>query len=275
MPVPTTASSASDIREAVHAKYAAIARGDEQGCCDPEAASCCSDADTAVTMIGEAYDTVDGYVADADLQLGCGVPTEHAGLAPGQTVVDLGSGAGLDAFVARRIVGDTGRVIGVDFVPEMVAKARANAEKLGVNNVQFVEGDIEDIPLDADTADVVLSNCVLNLVPDKACAFAEMYRILRSGGHFCVSDVVTDGALPDAVRRSAELHAGCVAGALEEDAYLALLEAAGFVDVDVPARRRIEIPDDALPADLSAVERAAFHDGGLWSLTVRGTKPRG
>mgnify|MGYP006429708827 CR=1 FL=1 len=270
----TVVDASSDIlRETVRAKYAALAREDADDCCGPP--SCCdAPADRAITnMIGDAYDDVDGYVGDADLQLGCGVPTEHAGLAAGQTVVDLGSGAGLDAFVARRIVGETGHVIGVDFAPEMVTKARANAEQLGADNVAFVEGDIEDIPLDADTADVVLSNCVLNLVPDKARAFAEMYRILRPGGHFCVSDVVSRGVLPDAIRRSAELYVGCVAGALEEDAYLGLLGTAGFSDVNVPARRRIQIPDDALPTDLSAAERAAFDDGGLWSLTVRGTKP--
>ncbi len=265
-------ASSDTLRETVRARYAALARGeaDDFGC-----SSCCdAPADGEVTnMIGDAYAGVEGYVAAADLHLGCGVPTEHAGLETGQTVVDLGSGAGLDAFVARRIVGETGRVIGVDFAPEMVAKARANAERLGVDNVAFVEGDIEDIPLDAGTADVVLSNCVLNLVPDKARAFVEMYRILRPGGHFCVSDIVSRGALPDAIRRSAELYAGCVAGALEEDAYLGLLDTAGFADVDVPARRRIEIPDDALPAELSTAERAAFDDGGLWSLTVRGTKP--
>ncbi len=267
-------ASPDALRKTVRDEYAALARGDADACCGPP--SCCdAPADGATTnMIGDAYDDVDGYVADADLQLGCGVPTEHARLAAGQTVVDLGSGAGLDAFVARRIVGETGRVIGVDFAPEMVAKARANAEQLGVDNVAFVEGDIENIPLDADTADVVLSNCVLNLVPDKARAFAEMYRILRPGGHFCVSDIVSRGALPDAIRRSAELYAGCVAGALEEDAYLGLLETAGFADVEVPARRRIEIPDDALPAELSAAERTAFDDGGLWSLTVRGVKRR-
>ena len=258
------------LRDAVRTKYAAIARDDDAG-----SGSCCdSSANDAVTdMIGDAYDTVDGYVADADLHLGCGVPTEHAGLAPGQTVVDLGSGAGLDAFVARRIVGDTGRVIGIDFAPEMIAKARANAENLGVENVQFVEGDIEDIPLDANTADVVLSNCVLNLVPDKTQAFAEIHRILQPGGHFCVSDIVAHGALPDAIRRSAELHAGCVAGALDEDEYLGLIDTAGFVDVEVPARRRIEIPDEALPADLSVSERAVFDEGGLWSVTVRAAKP--
>ncbi len=268
-------ASASERREAVRSKYTAIARGDEAGCCSPDASSGCGDADkdTTVNMIGEAYDSVDGYVADADLELGCGVPTDHAGLESGQTVVDLGSGAGLDAFVARRTVGASGRVIGVDFVPEMVEKARANADTLGVENVDFVEGDIEDLPLDDETADVVLSNCVLNLVPDKVQAFAEMYRVLRPGGHFCVSDIVSDGRLPEAVRRSAELYAGCVAGAIEEDEYRSLLDAVGFAEVEVVSRRRIDVPDEALPTTLSDADRAALDEGGLWSVTVRGRRP--
>jgi len=269
-------SSAREVREAVRAKYAAIARG-EEGCCEPDAGSCCGDAEdgASVNMIGEGYDTVEGYVADADLKLGCGVPTDHAGLEPGQTVVDLGSGAGLDAFVARRVVGESGRVIGVDFAPEMVEKARSNAQKLGVENVDFVEGDIEDLPLDAEIADVVLSNCVLNLVPDKERAFAEMQRVLRPGGHFCISDVVSDGTLPDAVRRSAELYAGCVAGAIEESEYLDLLDAVGFEEVEVPSRRRIDLPEEALPDTLTDADRAAMDEGGLWSVTVRGRRPAG
>ena len=269
-------SSPSDVREAVQAKYAAIARGEEEGCCETDASSsCCGEpADEApVNMIGEAYDTVEGYVADADLELGCGVPTDHAGLEPGQTVVDLGSGAGLDAFVSRRVVGETGRVVGVDFVPEMVEKARTNADKLGLENVEFVEGDIEDLPLDDETADVVLSNCVLNLVPDTVQAFAEMYRVLRPGGHFCVSDIVTDGPLPEAVRRSAELYAGCVAGAIDESEYRALLDAVGFEEVDAPSRRRIDLPEEALPGTLTDAERAAMDEGGLWSVTMRGRRP--
>jgi ubiquinone/menaquinone biosynthesis C-methylase UbiE len=257
------------LRDTVRSTYAAIARGDTAGC----GPSCCGSAGDVTDMIGDAYDTVDGYVAEADLHLGCGVPTEHAGLESGQTVVDLGSGAGLDAFVARRIVGDTGRVIGVDFAREMVAKATANTEQLGFDNVSFIEGDIEEIPLDAATADVVLSNCVLNLVPDKARAFAEIHRILQPGGHFTVSDIVSQGPLPDAIRRSAELHAGCVAGALGEVDYLAYITAAGFDDVVIHTRRRIKIPDEALPNDLSKADRAAFAKSGLISITVQGTKP--
>ncbi len=164
-------------------------------------------------------------------------------------------------------------VIGVDFAPEMVAKATTNAEQLGFDNVSFIEGDIEAIPLEAGTADVVLSNCVLNLVPDKARAFAEIHRILQPSGHFTVSDIVSQGPLPDAIRRSAELHAGCVAGALNEADYLAHITAAGFDDVDIHTRRRIEIPDEALPNDLSKTDRATFAESGLFSITVQGTKP--
>lgn len=261
-------TSNDEIRETVRAKYASLARENADGCCT----SCC-DSDSDVTnMIGDAYDTVEGYVADADLQLGCGVPTEHAGLESGQTVVDLGSGAGLDAFVARRIVGDTGRIIGVDFAPEMVAKARSNAEALGYDNVSFVEGDIEDLPLESAHADVVLSNCVLNLVPDKARAFAEMHRILRPGGHFTVSDIVSEGTLPDPIQRSAELYAGCVAGALEETDYLHKIASAGFADVEVLSRREIEIPEEALPAGVTSLANAAMGGARLWSITVRGVR---
>ena len=223
-------------------------------------------------MIGDAYDGVEGYVAEADLKLGCGLPVEHAGLAPGQTVLDLGSGAGLDAFIARREVGDTGHVLGVDFTPEMVEKARANAARLGFDNVQFEHGDIEALPFADGSVDVVVSNCVLNLVPDKPRAFAEMHRVLRPGGHFCISDVVSRGALPTAVRASAELYAGCVAGAIEQAAYLALLTGAGFERVEVVAERRIEVPEAALPP-LSDADRAALDAGGLYSVTARGVRP--
>lgn len=183
-------AQAHTLRTAVREKYAAVARGEVLSCCGP------SGETDEVNMIGDAYDGVEGYVPDADLGLGCGLPVEHAGLAEGQTVLDLGAGAGLDAFVARRIVGEGGLVLGVDFTPEMVEKARANAAKLGYANVRFEHGDIEALPLAEASVDVVISNCVLNLVPDKARAFAEMARVLRPGGHFCVSDVVTRGDLP-------------------------------------------------------------------------------
>ncbi len=267
----TVDSNAEELRSAVRRKYAAIAAGEKEGCCST-GSSCGCDSSAEISMVGDAYDSVEGYVETADLGLGCGIPTDHAGLEEGQTVVDLGSGAGLDAFVARRIVGERGRVIGVDFTPEMVTRARENAEKLGLTNVMFVEGEIEDLPLDSDSADVMLSNCVLNLVPEKERAFEEMYRVLRPAGHFCVSDIVSGGPLPDPIRRSAELYAGCVAGALNEKDYLEVILNAGFMDVKVHHRRRIEIPEHALPDDLSEADRTALAEGGLWSITVRGEK---
>lgn len=271
LPTPEAPTAPSLIKEQVREKYARVVTQGES-CCAP---SCCGDGGIEdLSMIGDAYDAIEGYVADADLGLGCGVPTEHAGLAEGQTVLDLGSGAGIDAFVARRIVGETGRVVGVDFTPEMVEKARRNAQALGYANVEFIEGEIEALPLGDATVDVVLSNCVLNLVPDKAQAFREVHRVLRPGGHFCISDVVARGVLPEAVRRSAELYAGCVAGAMEEAAYLALLRAAGFVDVEVVVARRVEVPAAALPAALTDRERADFEAGGVWSVTVRGSRER-
>ena len=255
--------SADALRQAVRDKYIAVARGAARSCCGP--AEACAPAEaTKVNMIGDAYDGVDGYVEAADLGLGCGLPVEHAGLATGQTVLDLGAGAGLDAFVARRSVGETGTVLGVDFTPEMVDKARQNAAALGYTNVHFEHGDIEALPLEDASVDVVVSNCVLNLVPDKARAFAEAFRVLRPGGHICVSDVVSRGALPDAVRASAELYAGCMAGAVDRDDNLALVTEAGFEDVHIVAERPIDLPDGLLPEGAEAL---------LFSVTLRATRP--
>jgi arsenite methyltransferase len=248
-----------DLRSTVREKYASVARGDTLSCCSPDGTS----ADD-INMIGDAYDGVEGYVAEADLQLGCGLPVEHAGLKAGQTVLDLGSGAGLDAFVARRIVGESGHVLGVDFTPEMVEKARANADSLGYENVQFEHGDIEDLPFEDASVDVVISNCVLNLVPDKARAFTEMVRVIRPGGHFCISDVVSRGGLPESIRASAELYAGCVAGALDQEEYLSMLRDAGFDRIEIAAERPIDLPASLLPQSA---------DAPLWSITVRGYRP--
>ena len=257
------------IKATVREKYAQIAIGAASSCCDSSA--CCGDD---LSMIGDAYDTVEGYVADADLGLGCGLPTEQANIAAGQTVLDLGAGAGLDAFVARRIVGEEGRVLGLDMTQEMVDKARANAQALGYDNVDFYLGDIEAMPFEEDTVDVVISNCVLNLVPDKKAAFAEMYRVLKPGGHFCVSDIVYQGQMPEAVKRSAELYVGCVAGAMEREAYLGALQEAGFADVEVVKGRVIDIPNEALQQVLGPAEREAFQQSGsaILSVTVYGVK---
>ena len=267
------------VRASVREKYAEVALGGDFGastsCCGPGGCGTPADLAGGIQFIGDDYAAVGGYLAEADLGLGCGVPTEHAGLQPGQTVLDLGSGAGIDAFVARREVGEAGRVIGVDMTPEMVAKARANARTMGYANVEFRLGEIEALPVETGSVDVVVSNCVLNLVPEKARAFAETFRVLRPGGHVCVSDVVTRGAIPEAVRRSAELYAGCVAGAVDEADYLAGLRAAGFAGVEVLTAREIAVPDEALAGVLGTDGIAAFRASGvgLWSVTVTGQKP--
>lgn len=259
------------VRQNVRAKYAEIATGQQTSCCGPA----CGDATNAVSDVSESYHQIDGYTADADLKLGCGLPTQYAALQPGETVLDLGSGAGLDAFVARREVGASGRVIGVDMTPEMIAKARVNAVKLDYANVEFRLGEIEAMPVEADTIDVAVSNCVLNLVPDKEQAFREMYRVLKPGGRFSVSDIVSTGTLPDAIRQSAELYAGCVAGALPKAEYLALLHQAGFTNVEVAAERTIYLPDEILRSHLSGEDLEALRasEGPLLSVTVTGRKP--
>jgi SAM-dependent methyltransferase len=226
-------------------------------------------------MIGDAYKSVEGYLAEADLGLGCGLPTEHAGIKLGDTVLDLGSGAGVDAFVARRPVGDDGRIFGVDMTPDMIAKARANTETLGYRNVEFRLGEIEHLPFERNSIDVVISNCVLNLVPDKARAFAEVFRVLRPGAHFCVSDIVASAPLPEGIRKAAALYVGCVAGALPEAQYLDIVASAGFRDIRVAKSRRIDLPEDVLASTLTAEERAAAYDADLHvkSVTVIGVKP--
>jgi SAM-dependent methyltransferase len=264
------------IREMVRRKYAEIARG-QDSCCASTSSCCESSADDAqnYNMIGDAYDGVSGYVEDADLGLGCGIPVDHAGLAAGQVVLDLGSGAGLDAFVARDIVGETGQVIGVDMTAEMIAKARENTEKLGFDNVEFRLGEIEHLPVDPDSVDVVISNCVLNLVPEKRRAFAEIFRVLKPGGHFCISDIVSSQALPDWVRGIAEAYAGCVSGAIPKADYLQVIQDAGFVDLEVATERRIQIPPELLGQKLTPNQRAAAEQSDLhvMSVTVTARKP--
>ena len=264
-------TATQDIKAVVRARYGAIAESAAQGCCGPSA--CCGDA--GLNVIGDAYADLEGYVADADLGLGCGVPTRHAGIREGHVVLDLGSGAGVDAFVARRSVGETGRVIGVDMTEAMIERARANAAKLGYDNVEFRSGEIERLPVEDATVDVVISNCVLNLVPDKAKAFAETFRVLRPGGHFCVSDIVATGTLPEAIRRAAALYVGCVAGALPEGKYRAVIRRAGFDGVRIAERKPIALPDEVLREHLSETELAAFRKSGvgLLSVTVLGAKP--
>jgi arsenite methyltransferase len=271
----TAPSVTTDIKSVVREKYGAIARDAEKraaksgGC----GTSCCGDG--ALDMIGDAYAAVEGYVADADLALGCGVPTRHADIAAGDAVLDLGSGAGIDAFVARRLVGDHGQVIGVDMTEMMVERARANATKLGYRNVDFRLGEIEALPVADGTIDVVVSNCVLNLVPDKARAFAETFRVLKPGGRFCVSDIVATGELPDGIRKAAALYVGCVAGAIPEADYLAVIREAGFEAVRIAERKPVPLPDEVLREHLSPAELREFRASGIaiLSVTVLGSKP--
>lgn len=262
------------IHDIVRHKYAEIARsrraGGSAGCCGTH-----QEPSADFSMIGNAYDGVAGYMAEADLALGCGLPVEHAGLAPGHTVLDLGAGAGLDAFVARREVGAEGHVIGVDMTPEMVSKARDNAAKAGYENVDFRLGEIEHLPVRSDSVDVVISNCVLNLVPDKPRAFAEIHRVLKPGGHFCISDIVASRELPDWVKGIAEAYAGCVSGAVPRKDYLRLIEAQGFEQVTVAAEKRIELPAELLARSLTGRQRAEAEESDLHvlSITVTATKP--
>ena len=215
----------NDLKQVVKEKYGQIAKASKtSGCCGP---TCCGDSENKIvgyTVMQDEYNHLEGYVAEADLGLGCGVPTEYAGIKKGDTVVDLGSGAGNDVFIARAIVEDEGKVIGLDMTEEMIEKANKNKEKLGYDNVEFKFGDIEAMPFENDLADVVVSNCVLNLVPDKHKAFSEIYRVLKPGAHFCVSDIVLKGELPAGVKKSAEMYAGCVAGALQQDEYLRIIK---------------------------------------------------
>lgn len=266
--------TASDIKEMVRSKYGEIAAQSKE----QNAASCCGAGECSTvdyTIFAEDYSKMKGYLADADLALGCGVPTEFAQIHEGDVVVDLGSGAGNDAFVARAITGESGKVIGIDMTPQMIDKARENADKLGFNNVEFRLGDIENIPIAANRADVVISNCVLNLVPDKRRAFEEMFRILKPGGHFSVSDVVLNGELPDGLRNDAEMYAGCVSGAIQMDTYLHLLQDVGFTTITVQKQKTIELPDDILANYLTAEEIATMRAGqtGILSITVYGEKP--
>lgn len=262
----------AELKKAVREKYAEIAkRGNASGCCGTECG--CNDG-VDYNVFQDDYSNLEGYVADADLGLGCGVPTEFAGIKEGETVVDLGSGAGNDVFVVRSIVGEKGKVIGLDMTEEMIKKARVNNSKLGFNNVEFRFGDIEEMPVEDNIADVVISNCVLNLVPDKQKAFSEIYRILKPGAHFCVSDVVIKGNMPEELRESAELYVGCVSGALDEKEYLSTIAEAGFKNIEIKKSKANHLPDDMLEAFLSPEGICEYKNSvkGIFSITVVGYK---
>jgi ubiquinone/menaquinone biosynthesis C-methylase UbiE len=267
-------TSENELKELVKQKYSQIALQDKEtnqsSCCG---SGCCSEE--VYNIMSDDYTQLKGYNANADLGLGCGLPTQFAKIKKGDVVIDLGSGAGNDCFIARAETGETGKVIGIDFTEAMIGKARENAEKLGYNNVEFRYGDIEKMPVTANIADVIVSNCVLNLVPDKDAVFKEIYRVLKPGGHFSISDVVLSGTLPDALRKDAEMYAGCVAGAIQEHVYLELIKINGFKNITVQKKKPIVIPDDILRKYLEPQELADFRSGttGIFSITVYAGKP--
>lgn len=264
----------AQLKEIVRQKYSEIALQDKE----TNQSSCCGAGGCSTevyNIMSDDYTTLEGYNPDADLGLGCGLPTQFAKIQKGNTVIDLGSGAGNDCFIARAETGETGKVIGIDFTPAMIDKARANAEKRGFNNVEFRQGDIEKMPITSNVADVIVSNCVLNLVPNKDGVFKEIYRVLKPGGHFSISDVVLVGDLPKGLQNDAEMYAGCVAGAIQKQVYLELIQQNGFKNITLQKEKPIIIPDDILKNYLNEEELSQFKKGttGIFSITVYAEKP--
>ncbi|TQD39698.1 arsenite methyltransferase [Haloflavibacter putidus] len=263
-----------ELKDIVKERYAKIAEQEKT----ENASSCCgatTPSNKVYNIMMDDYSETDGYVEEADLGLGCGLPTQYAKIEKGDTVIDLGSGAGNDCFVARNETGDTGKVIGIDFTPIMIEKARKNAEKLNYNNVEFREGDIDAMPVNDNVADVIVSNCVLNLVPNKQKVIAEIQRTLKPGGHFSISDIVLVGELPVALQEDAEMYAGCVAGAIQKTEYLELIKNNGFENITIQKEKPISIPNDILEKYLSkeAVETFNKDGAGIFSITVYAEKP--
>jgi SAM-dependent methyltransferase len=264
----------AELKELVRKKYSEIAQQDKT----TNAASCCGAGGCSTevyNIMSDDYSQMEGYHSEADLGLGCGLPTQFASIKKGDVVVDLGSGAGNDCFIARHETGDTGKVIGIDFTPAMIEKARENAERRGYNNVEFRLGDIEHMPVTGDSADVIVSNCVLNLVPNKNGVFKEMFRVLKPGGHFSISDVVLIGTLPEGLQKDAEMYAGCVSGAIQKETYLELIRLNHFENICIQKEKQIHIPDDILKRYLDDHQLERFRKGntGIFSITVYAEKP--
>jgi arsenite methyltransferase len=264
----------SELKQIVKDKYSEIALQDKH----TNMSSCCGAGRCSTevyNIMSDDYTNLEGYNAEADLGLGCGLPTQFAKIKKGDFVVDLGSGAGNDCLIARHETGETGKVIGIDFTPKMIEKARMNAEARGFNNVEFREGDIEHIPITSNIADVIVSNCVLNLVPNKDGVFKEIFRVLKPGGHFSISDVVVEGSLPEGLRKDAEMYAGCVSGAIQKEVYLELIRTNRFENICIQKEKAINIPEDILKNYLNDKEINSFKNGssGIFSLTVFARKP--
>jgi len=262
--------SSDELKEIVKEKYGEIAKASVSCGC-----SCCGTPQISdISNFSEDYKNKEGYNKDADLGLGCGIPTDFADIKKGDYVLDLGSGAGNDCFVALSLTGDEGKVYGLDFTDEMIKKANLNKIVVGATNVEFVKGDIEDMPFENDFFDVVISNCVLNLVPNKELAFSNIFRVLKPNGHFCVSDIVLEGKLPKEIESAAIMYAGCVAGALQKQDYLDAITKAGFKNVEIKKNRKIELPDSNLLEFMSkeALENYRNSGAGIYSITVVGNK---
>ena len=262
------------LKQLVKEKYSEIALQSK----DDNKSSCCGAGGCSTevyNIMTDDYSELDGYNPDADLGLGCGLPTQFAKIKKGDIIVDLGSGAGYDCFIARKETGETGKVIGIDFTNAMIDKARANAEKLGFHNVEFRQGDIEKIPITSDIADVIVSNCVLNLVPNKSNVLKEIYRVLKPGAHFSISDIVLIGQLPNNLKAAAEMYAGCVSGAIQKEEYLSIIEKNGFVNITLQKEKTIVVPDDILLKYITADELSVFKNSnvGIYSITVYAEKP--
>ena len=266
-----TMKKKKELKEIVKEKYAGIAVASEKEGCG---CGCSKPGDLEYTVFNESYQSQKGYVKEADMNLGCGIPTDHAEIREGDRVLDLGSGAGNDCFVVRSIVGESGLVTGLDFTRQMVSKAEVNNIKMGYRTVEFVLGDIENIPLPDASYDVVISNCVLNLVPDKGKAFSEIHRVLKPGGHFCVSDIVLKGELPDDLRDAAALYAGCVSGALQIEQYIGKARDAGFTGLEVRKERIIEVPDEILLPHTTRenLDHYRSSGSGIFSITLFGIR---
>jgi len=262
-------TNSEKIKKLVKEKYGEIAIGKKSCCCT--SSSCCGDDNSysnIIDIIGENYSSLEGYNPDADLGLGCGIPTDKANIKEGDTVVDLGSGAGNDVFVARRLVGEKGKVIGIDMTLEMINKAKENNEKLGYKNIEFKFGDIENLPLENDIADIVISNCVLNLVPNKVKAFSEIYRVLKQDGHFSISDIVFTGYMPENLKSLAEAYIGCISGAIQKDEYISIIKDAGFKNIKILSEKEIEIPQDLIFETIADDEIDKFKEFGLNIISI-------
>lgn len=267
--------TSEEIKSMVKEQYSKIALQEKEqnlsSCCG--ASACCNDV---YSIMADDYSKLNGYNPDADLGLGCGLPTQFAKIKKGDFVVDLGSGAGNDCFVARAETGETGKVIGIDMTPAMIERARQNAEKLNFHNVEFRLGEIESMPITSNVADVIISNCVLNLVPDKRKAFAEVLRVLKPGGHFSISDVVLSGDLPEKIIQTAEMYAGCISGAIQKDEYLKIIHDLGFDKISLQKEKRITVPDDILANYLTADDIKLYKESGagIYSITVYAEKKK-